>query len=260
MRGYAPLRAVTAGLLPFLCMSCGMGQKGAILVFAASSVADTVEVLARDFTAQEGPAVVVSAGSSKFLQRQIESGAPADLFIAAGPQPVEELIGEGRASRASRRDLLSNRLVVVVPADSPLRLRRPADLLSPRVRLLAMGDPDTVPAGWYGRAALEHSGVWSRVASRLVPAPDVRAALAFVEAGRADAGIVYATDARVSRRVRVAFVFSPADHPPIVYAAVPLAGGRPGGSVFLEFLLSPRGSRRFREAGFEVLSRRDLHE
>ena len=178
--------------------------------------------------AQSGIAVKASFAASSVLAKQIEAGAPAQVFLSADREWMDYLEQRGRLQGGSRRDLLGNELVLIAPADSALQLK-----IAPHFALLAAlgsgrlatGDPDSVPAGLYARAALTRLGVWPQVADRLVRAENVRAALMYVARGEAPLGIVYRTDARAEGRVRVVDVF-PADTPPTDH----LPAGADGGS------------------------------
>ena len=250
--------ALVAAAVSASVAACAPGDREPLLVFAAASIGDTVEGLAGEFRAAGGTEIRVSSGASVLLQRQIESGAPADLFISAAVAPAEALIESARVRRSDRFDLLGNRLALVVARDGRVGALDLSGLRPPMVDSLVVGDPRLVPAGQYGREALQALGLWETWESRLIPAPNVRAALAYVEAGLAEAGIVYATDALVSRRVRTALLFPEESHSPIVYPAVILASSprREAALAFLEFLSSPPGRARFEAAGFRVLAGR----
>ena len=197
---------------------------------------------------------------SSALARQIEQGAPADLFLSADLDWMDYLDQRGLVVRASRRNLLSNQLVLIAPASSSVRIRILSNMPLARALgggRLALADPAAVPAGRYARAALTRLQVWDSVAARLAPADNVRSALAFVARGECPLGVVYATDARAEPRVRVAGVFPEASPPPIVYPGAVVAGGRDpaGGAAVLGALQSPRAALIFRQAGFGVLAR-----
>ena len=198
---------------------------------------------------------MLSFGGSNDLARQIRAGAPAEVFVSASAERMDEVQRAGLVRAADRVDLLSNRLVVVVPAGATVAPATAEDLT--RVRRLALGDPQAVPAGIYARQWLEKRGLWERVRDRVVPTLDVRAALAAVESGNADAGIVYRTDAAISRRVRVAFEVPADEAPRIVYPAALLAGARgPAARAFFEHLRSPEAREVFERLGFEFLPAR----
>jgi len=225
------------------------------VVFAAASLADALGEIGKDFEARTGLRVVLGCGGSNDLARQIRAGAPAQVFVSANAERMDEMQGAGLVRAEDRVDLLSNRLVVVVPAGAKVVPATAGDLT--RVRRLALGDPQAVPAGIYARQWLEKRGVWERVRDRVVPTLDVRAALAAVESGNADAGIVYRTDGAISRRVRVALEVPADETPRIVYPAALLAGARgPAARAFYEHLRSPAAREVFERLGFEFLPAR----
>jgi molybdate transport system substrate-binding protein len=177
------------------------------------------------------------------------------VFVSASAERMDEVQGAGFVRPADRVDLLSNRLVVVVPAAAATAVTSAEDLLT--VRRLALGDPEAVPAGIYARQWLEKRDVWERVRGRVVPTLDVRAALAAVESGNADAGIVYRTDAAISKRVRVVLKVPEEEAPRIVYPAALLATARgPAARAFYEHLRSPAAREVFERLGFEFLPAR----
>lgn len=225
------------------------------LVLAAASLQESLTAAGDAWAARGHARPALSFASSAALARQIEAGAPADLFIAADEEWMDAVAAKGFIRPGTRAPLVANRLVLVAPANSAMRLRiargfpLAAALGAGR---LAMGDPDSVPAGRYGRAALTSLGVWPSVADRIVRADNVRAALAFVERGEAAAGIVYATDARVAK-VRLVGVFPAASHPPIVYPVARLTASTSAeAEPFRRFLLSTSGRAIFAHYGFIV--------
>lgn len=198
---------------------------------------------------------MLSFGGSNDLARQIRAGAPAEVFVSANAERMDEVHGAGLVRAGDRVDLLSNRLVVIVPAGATVVPATAEELT--RVRRLAIGDPQAVPAGIYARQWLEKRGLWERLSDRVVPTLDVRATLAAVESGNADAGIVYRTDAAISRRVRVALEVPVEEAPRIVYPAALLAGARgPGARAFYEHLRSPASREVFERLGFAFLPAR----
>ena len=221
-------------------------------MFAAASLADALREIGAGFEARTGDRVVLSVGGSNDLARQIRAGAPAEVFVSASAERMDELERAGLVRAGDRVDLLSNRLAVVVPAGSTTSLASAEDLAG--VRRLALGDPQAVPAGIYARQWLEKRGLWERVRDRVVPTLDVRAALAAVESGNADAGIVYKTDAAISKRVRVALEVPEAEAPRIVYPAALLATANgPAPRAFFEHLRSAEARAVFERLGFELL-------
>jgi molybdate transport system substrate-binding protein len=231
----------------------GAGEE--VVVFAAASLADALREIAKAFEAGTGHRVVLSVGGSNDLARQIRAGAPAEVFVSASADRMDEVERARLVRGADRVDLLSNRLVVVVPAGATKAPVAAEDLT--RVRSLALGDPQAVPAGIYARQWLDRLGLWERVRDRVVPTLDVRAALAAVESGNADAAIVYRTDAAISRRVRVALDVPAGEGPRIVYPAALLAGSRgPAARAFYEYLRSRPAREVFERLGFEFLPAR----
>jgi molybdate transport system substrate-binding protein len=223
-----------------------------VVVFAAASLADALGEIGKDFEASTGHHVVLSFGGSNDLARQIRAGAPAEVFVSASSERMDELQRAGLVRPEDREDLLSNRLVVVVPATAAPSSMTAEDLLG--VGRLALGDPQAVPAGIYARQWLEKRGLWERVRDRVVPTLDVRAALAAVESGNVEAGIVYRTDAAISKRVRVALEVPPGESPRIVYPAALLTASRgPAARAFYEHLRSPAARDVFARLEFELL-------
>ena len=228
------------------------------VVLAAASLQESMSAAA-DAWAKAGHArPVIAFAASSTLARQIEAGAPADLFVSADEEWMDSLAAKGLIAPGTRADLVGNRLVVVELAGRhtviPSSGARLARLLG--AGPLAMADPDSVPAGRYGKAALETLGAWNAVAPHVVRAENVRAALALVERGAAPFGIVYLTDARASAKVRVAGLFPRSSHPPILYPLARLVrSANSEGEGFRRFLLSPRGRAIFARFGFPAPGR-----
>jgi molybdate transport system substrate-binding protein len=235
-----------------------------ITVFAAASLNDAVSALAQEFTGRSGVAVRTSFAASSALARQIESGAPADVFFSADTDWMDYLEQQGRIEPGTRADVVANRLVLIAPSDAPVSLRIGpqfplAAALGPNGHL-AVGDPDSVPAGRYARAALTALGVWDSVQDRLVRADNVRVALAFVARGEAPLGIVYETDGLIDKRVSIVGVFPADSHAPIVYpaalvqaqqpAAPPAPARQAAARQFLAELRGPEAAAVFRKFGF----------
>lgn len=223
-----------------------------ILVFAAVSTREAMEEIAKQFQRGTGQTVRFSFGSSSTLARQILAGAPADLFLSADLDRVEQLARAGLVRPSDRRDLLSNQLVVVVPAASAVAIKGAPDLV--RLDRIAVADPESVPAGIYARKWLESAGAWTKLKGKLIPALDVRAALAVVEAGSADAAVVYRTDAAISKRVRVAYQVPLAEAPRITYPLARIAGSKqPAAQQLFRFLTGEQARAVFTRFGFIVL-------
>ena len=225
------------------------------LVLAAASLQESMTAAANAWAAKGHVKPVISVAASSALTRQIEAGAPADLFVSADEDWMNELAKRNLIVANTRVTFLGNRLVVAAPAGSKTRipLRPPAAL----VRVLTAGPlamADTpVPAGRYGQQALERLGVWGQVAPRVVRAENVRATLALVERGVASLGIVYATDAKASKQVRIAGVFPESTHPAITYPIARLTTSRnPEAEAFRRFLVSRSGKAIFVRYGFSA--------
>lgn len=223
------------------------------VVLAAASLQESMNAAADAWARQGHARPVISFAASSALARQVEAGAPADLFASADEDWMNELQAKGLLAPGTRSDFLGNRLVVVAPLGG--RARVPAHGVALGRVLgagpLAMADPDSVPAGKYGKAALIKLAAWDAVAPHVVRAENVRAALALVERGAAPFAIVYATDARASKLVRIAGVFPADSHPPIVYPLARLkASTNAEGERFRRFLLSREGKAIFLRFGF----------
>lgn len=224
-----------------------------LTVSAASSLADVMADVGRAWQATGAPGILVNAGGSNVLARQIAEGARADVFMSADTAQMEVAAASGRLVDGSIVNLLSNTLVVIVPGESAVPVREPKDLTAAAVRRVALGNPDSVPAGVYARQWLERLGLWDAVRLKVVPMSTVRAALAAVRAGRAEAGVVFSTDARTAPDVRVAYAVPVADAPPIRYPVAVVRGQREAEAArFVAFLQSPEARTIFEAAGFLV--------
>lgn len=226
----------------------------AVTVFAAASLTNAMDELKAAFAERTGAVIRTNYAGSSTLAQQIMNGAPADIFVAANVSWADHVAEQ--ATVLKRRNLLGNRLVVVVPVDSQLTVQRPQDLLVPDLLHLALADPDAVPAGKYAREALTEWGLWEGLGERIVPGEDVRQALAYVETGAAEAGIVYATDAAASDRVRVAWEIPVELTTPIVYPALLLKQPmvNKSAAAFFEFLASEDAASIFEKYGFVALT------
>jgi molybdate transport system substrate-binding protein len=246
-RRHALLRRLALGIVLTLATTdiVSATESPRVVVFAAASATEAVSAMAERFAELAGAEVVRSFAASSVLARQIESGAPADVFISADARWMDYLAARGLIDDASRCDLLRNSLVLIAPRGSDAAFElTPGAPLSAALDggRLAMGDPDHVPAGLYGRQALERLGVWHAVEGRIVRSASVRAALVLVARGEAAFGIVYATDAMVTDEVRVVAVFPAGSHDAIVYPAARVNGAaNPAADAFLAFLVSPEG-------------------
>jgi len=231
-------------------------EAGKLLVFAAVSLTEALTEVGEAYAKTGKSKPVFSFAASSALARQIESGAPARLFLSADEEWMDYLAQRQLIVAASRTSFLENTLVLVTPADRPLRLDiMPSFPLAPLLGggKLSLADPTSVPAGRYAQAALESLGVWAAVEASVVRADNVRGALAFVERGEAAAGIVYATDAALTKRVAVTGTFPPSSHPPISYSLAIVAGhdGAAEGA-FRDFLLGDAAKAVYGKYGFSV--------
>ena len=232
-------------------------QAQQVTVFAAASLTDAMKDISAKWAAAGHKPLVMSFGSSSTLARQIEQGAPANVFASADEKWMDYLAQKNLIVADTRKDLLGNDLVLVVSADKPMHVTinksfNLMGLLGANGRL-ATGDPAHVPVGIYAEQALKKLGMWDRVSPRLARTDDVRAALLLVERGEAPAGIVYATDAAVSKAVMVAGTFPADSHDPVSYPfAVTKSGDTPEARALLQFLSSPPARAVFVQRGFKV--------
>ncbi len=225
-----------------------------LTLFAAASTTDVLTEVARQFERENNTCVRLSFASSSTLARQIERGAPAHVFLSANAEWMNYLEARGAIQMASRRDLLSNTLVLVAPTSTDLELPSPPDASLPRAlgdRYLVMGDPAHVPAGRYGRQALEALGLWAPLEGRVAYAASVREALTLVARNEAAFGITYATDARISEDVRIVARFPDDTHERILYSVAIVQGdSHPAARILLAFLESPWAREVYKRYGF----------
>ena len=237
-----------------LAVSLGVSRDSneTLTVSAAVSLTDVMEAIARAYSAAGGGPVSFNFSASNVLARQITSGAPVDVFISADEAQMDLVAKSGMIEDGSRIAVVGNQLAVITRGDWTGQLASAAALKSAAIRRIAIGDPAAVPAGVYAKQYLERTGLWSDLQQKLIPAASVRAALAAVANGVADAGLVYVTDARSSKHVRLAFVIGDRDAPRIVYPAcvVRTSTRKANARRFIEFLTSTDASRIFREHGF----------
>jgi molybdate transport system substrate-binding protein len=228
-----------------------------VTVFAAASLTDAMKDISTKWAAAGHQPLVLSFGSSSTLARQIEQGAPANVFASADEKWMNYLVDKKLIAEGTRKSLLGNDLVLIVAADKPMHVTinksfDMTELLGANGRL-ATGDPAHVPVGIYAEQALKNLGMWDRISPRLARTEDVRAALLLVERGEAPAGIVYATDAAVSKAVMIAGTFPAGSHDPVSYPfAVTTSGDNAEARAFLGFLTSPAARAVFVQRGFKV--------
>lgn len=249
---------VLNGTGPGFAVKNGIAAEGEVIVFAAASTTNAVTEIGDLFAAGGFGQITTSFASSSTLAKQIASGAPADVFLSANIKWMDFLEEKGAVEKTSRFDLLGNRIVLIAPAQSSvqtLEVKRGLDLaaLLGRGGRLSMGDPEHVPAGIYGKQAMEGLGLWEQVKDRLAPMKDVRAALVMVERAEVPLGLVYSTDAAVSEKVRTVGIFPEESHPPIVYPVAAVAGQRTDAAAkFLNFLKTQEAQAVFKKYGFDV--------
>jgi len=223
-----------------------------LTVFAAASLSDALKEIAPVYTKATGDTVRFNFGASGTLARQIKEGAPADLIVSADELRVDQLEKAGLLLPGTRRTILANQLVVIIAADNGAPVKTLADLAKPDLRRIAIGEPATVPVGTYTKEFLGKRGLWTQVSGKSVPLDNVRAVLAAVEAGNADAGFVYRTDALISKKVRVAVLVSLAEGPKITYpvAVVRDTKAPEAAKAFAAFLAGPEAQKVFAKFGF----------
>ncbi len=229
------------------------GEAKTVQVFAAASTTNVIGEIKGQFTKKTGVKVLVSFGSSATLARQITNGADADVLLSADTKWADDLAHNGFV--VEKRDLLGNHLVIVVPDNSTLSVAKPEDMVSDKITHIAIGDPKSVPAGKYAKKALEKIGLWEELKTKFATADDVRNALTYVETGAAEAGIVYATDAAISKKVKVVVEIPESLTGPVCYPVVLLKHGERNVAAvsFYRFLQSPESFRVFRKYGFTIL-------
>jgi molybdate transport system substrate-binding protein len=245
---------ISTWLLPFVLLAAALPARAEepVRVFAAASLTSALEELATQWQAAGHARPVLAFGASSTLARQVEAGAPADVFASADSKWMDRAAKAGRIATGSRVDLLGNTLVLVAPRGRAFKvdLRPGVDLAGAFKGKLCTGEPGVVPVGTYARQALTSLGAWASLQGRIVGTDDVRAALAFVERGECGAGIVYATDARISDKVAVVATFPADSHAVIVYPFALAKDARPQARAFLAFLRGPEAAKVFARLGF----------
>lgn len=223
-----------------------------VTVFGAASLTDAMKTIAANYEQASGDKIIFNFGASSTLERQIEAGAPADIFFSADEAQMNRLEKQGLIDTVSRRDRLGNTLVVVVPSDSSLQIHGASDFDQPGVKQIALADPKAVPAGVYAKAWLTKHNVWAAVKPKVVPTENVRAALAAVESGNVELGVVYKTDAAISKKVKIAYEVPAADGPAIRYPVALVKGGpQPeAAKKFLDYIDSDAAGQVFIQYGF----------
>jgi molybdate transport system substrate-binding protein len=237
------------------CLIAGAAAAQGPVVFAAASMRNALDEVAALYATRTGVHVTISYAGSSALARQIEAGAPADVFISADLAWMDYLDRKGLVQQATRHNLLGNRLVLVAPAKQPQTLKIEPGFAIARALgegRIALAEPNSVPAGKYAKAAFEKLGVWSQISGRVAAAANVRAALALVARGEVPLGVVYRTDARADPTVMIAGVFPENTHPPIVYPVAALKNAKQGALAFIRFLSGTDAAAIFEKHGFAV--------
>ena len=226
-----------------------------LYVSAAVSVKDALAEI-QTLYKKKAPHVklIYNLGASGSLQKQIEHGAPADIFISAAPRQMNELAAKNLVIQTSRMNLLENKLVLIAPKTSPLKLNRFEDLQNAEVKQIGMGEPKVVPAGQYAEQVLKKLDIWDKIQGKIIFAKDARTVLAYVDTGNVDAGIVYKTDAASSAKVKILATAPEGSHQPILYPAAILTAtkNQKAAEEFLAFLAGPEGKPVFEKHGFAM--------
>jgi molybdate transport system substrate-binding protein len=251
MKSSFPRRGAFLGLI-FTLLSATAMKADDLTVFAAASLTDALKEIDATYEKTSGDKIAFNFAASGTLELQIRHGAPSDIFFSADEAKMNDLDKDGLLEPNTRHDLLGNTLVIIVPAYSKLSLTSAAGLADPKVKKIALGQAKIVPAGTYSEAYLKKIGIWDQVQARVIPQENVRAALAAVETGNVDAGIVYKTDALQSKKVRIVYEVPAAEGPTIVYPAALVKGSKHADAAkkFLDYLGSPDALAVFARDGF----------
>jgi molybdate transport system substrate-binding protein len=255
--GVAIALATACGASAVAPLPAASAEAGNVVVFAAASLKNALDDINTEWQKETGKKAAISYGASSALAKQIEAAAPADIFVSADIAWMDDIAKKGMIKPETRKDLLGNEIVLVAPKDSSAAVK-----IEPNFALakllgdgrLAMANTDSVPAGKYGKAALQKLGVWDSVSSKIAQAEDVRAALALVSRGEAPLGIVYQTDAAADANVKVVGTFPRDSHPPIIYQIALLASStNPDATLFLDYIKSAKAKPLLEKQGFTVL-------
>lgn len=239
-------------MLGLLAAMSAAARAADLSLFAAASLSDALKEIVPRYEAASGDKLRLNLGASSTLALQIRNGAPADVFFSADEAKMDELARAGLLVADTRVSLLSNTLVIVVHVDDGPAIASPVDLAGPAIRRIALAEPQTVPAGVYAKQWLQKITLWRQVVDRVVPTENVRACLAAVEAGNVDAGIVYKTDALISRKVKIAFEVAGGEGPAISYPLAVVKGSRHATEArrLAAWLASPEARAIFAQYGF----------
>jgi molybdate transport system substrate-binding protein len=248
---------IVARLFAWLLAACFISGLAAadekpVLVFDAASLTNVIDDLSKAFTDMTHVPVKSSPAASSALAKQIEAGAPADVFFSADLEWMDYLDRKKLLKPGTRHNVVGNALVLIAPADSTVavKLKKGVDFGSGKI---ATGDPDSVPVGKYAKMALEKLGAWDKVSGQIVRAENVRAALAFVARGEAPLGIVYKTDALAEKKVRIVAEFPEDTHPPITYPIAVTTHGGATAQQFVDFMRTTAAGEIFKKYGFQPL-------
>ena len=237
-------------ILPFVATNIEAAE---LQIFAAASLTDALKEIGSVYEKVTGDKLIFNFAASSLLARQIEEGAPADLFFSADEEKMDSLQKKGLILKDTRKSLLSNTLVIVVPFDSNVSVDSPNRLAESNWKI-ALAEPQTVPAGIYAKEYLKKIGIWKQVIDRVIPTENVRGALAAVESGNVDAGIVYKTDANLSKRIKIAYEITPHEGPKISYPLAVVAESKHGEAAkrLAEYLATPASIAVFKKYGFLI--------
>lgn len=245
----------------WICFAAGVAafapaalEGATINVFAAASLTDSLKEIRASYEKLSGDKIIFNFGASSMLARQIEEGAPVDIFFSADEAKMDRLEKKGLILKETRKSRLSNSLVIVVAAEDGAPIESVKDLATEKVKRIALAEPKTVPAGIYAKEYLQKKNLWSAIQAKVIPTENVRAALAAVESGNVEAAIVYKTDAAISKKVKVACELPLADDPAISYAMAVVKETKQPGAVkkFLQFLNSEGAAKVFEKFGFII--------
>lgn len=265
MRKYILKTIGTLALVTMMLAAVGCGGQSpktentvSLTVSAAASLTDAMKEI-KDLYAKEKPNVSITLNleSSGALQQQIEQGAPADVFMSAAPKQIDALQGKGLLLDGSRKDLLQNKIVLVVPSGSTAGIADFKDLTGSQVKKIAIGEPKSVPAGQYASEVFTFLNISDKLKDKLVLAKDVRQVLTYVETGEVDAGIVFLTDAKTSSKVKVVSEASESSHSKVIYPAAIIKSSKnvDAAKDFMVFLSSNQAKSVFEKYGFTALSK-----
>jgi len=239
-------------LLIVIAFASAFASAAEVTVYAAASLSDAFKEIAPLYTKATGDTLRFNFGASGTLTRQIKEGAPADVIFSADELRVDQLEKAGLLATGTRRTLLANTLVVVVAVEGGAPVKTLGDLAKAEVRHIAIGEPATVPVGTYTKEYLQKTGDWKNLIDKMVPLDTVRAALAAVESGNAEAGFVYKTDALISKKVKIAIEISPTDGPKITYPGAVLKNAKQpaAATALVDFLAGAEAQAVFAKYGF----------